>query len=177
MDGRNRVFAELRVERDPRAVWLVSEAIEDPTSEPAPGQSERLDSPAMGCCGGPTSARGEIAAVRRERACSAARVPLAAEGRADIHERVGPRRGTAGWHEAISGGLEHPRREFGSVTEQRPADDAPDVRVEGGDVMVEGNREHRASGVRPDPRQANELVHGVRDLTTVIVDDGDRGRP
>src|SRR6185436_8639771 len=104
------VLSDRLVEGQPGAVGGVAQAVQDAAAEPTGRRTKWLARNAIWTRGGRPAA-GEIPAVPGQRAGVAPRVALAAERRADVHQRVRPGGRACLGNERISQGLERARRQ------------------------------------------------------------------
>ena len=147
----------------PPSVPGVAKQVDDPTAKPA---ICRLEPSRRALCGrGPRTGLGWPAgthgdAVLGKRAGVAARVTLAADRGADVHQRVCPGGGSIDGDEPVGGRLT--LASLGRKRSDGSIEHAPNVRVERRDRPPERDREHRPRRVRPDSRQRHQRVERVR---------------
>jgi len=114
-----------------------------------------------------------VPAISPQRASRAARAPDPAEGRADVHQRVGPQPGSSPRSQLVGEGLE--RRGVRWLIEERPPEHASHVGVDRPDAPPEGERRHGARRVRPDAREALQRRDVGRNLAAMLRHDRGRG--
>ncbi len=178
---REVVSTDRCVQEHPVAVGCAAQSVQDSAAQPSICRRERGRPFARS----PPAPAGSGQRCRRAGACRHGRKPAPrargaviatwhawlAERRPDVHHRMRPDPRPVGWNGRIGDSLQLRRAYLPRGARDDPAEDSPDVDVDGPDTNTERECRDRARGVRPDSRQGKQRLDRRRHPTVVLRDD------